>query len=162
MDKRDQTSKAIGKIIANLLSIEFVLRLFLYESVGPKHAQMNLWDLKVGDKVPENPITNYHPLGKLIDKVNQELERRGVPDRVDTRLVDLRDALAHGRVLANQPEGPFRLFKFSQPDSAKLVEVEFAVDLSQDWLDEQIKQTDTVLFNLVKLGRDLDLGAFPP
>jgi hypothetical protein len=48
-------------------------------------------------------------------KVNSELQALELSNRVDESLVKLRDALAHGRVLADVPEGPFRIFKFSKP-----------------------------------------------
>jgi len=62
---------------------------------------------------PRSPT--YDTLAQVMKKVNSELQALELSNRVDESLVKLRDALAHGRVLADVPEGPFRIFKFSKP-----------------------------------------------
>ena len=155
---------SIGRIILNLLSLEITLRLFLDEAQqpsGPTQAMsLDLHNLAVGDWVPETPLTSYDTLGQLIKKANCELEKHGLPERVDDSVVALRDALAHGRVLGDRPEGPFRVFKFSKPCRG-MVRVEVSVEITQDWLDQQKKSTAAEAMKVVEAGRKLGLSCFP-
>jgi hypothetical protein len=160
MSASEQLSLGIGRIIVNLQSLEFALRLFLYESVGPKDPSLRPEQLSVGDTVPENPFTNYDKLGDLVRKVNKRLEARGVPDRIDGSLVDLRDSIAHGRAMALQPTGPFRLLKFSRP-KAGAVQVTTAVYLTPPWVAQQVKRTFEEVNKVIRLGRSLGLACFP-
>jgi hypothetical protein len=107
-DKCRSIPLAIGKIFTNLQAFEFSLRLFLYESIGPQDATLNIDQLALNDWVSENPITNYDSLSDLITKVNERLNVLGIHEHVDDSLVDLRDALAHGWVSALHPIGPFK------------------------------------------------------
>lgn len=57
---------------------------------------------------------------------------------VDVELVDIRDAIAHGRVSAASIAGPIHLLKFSKPEPEdECVEVTFSVALTAAWLDSQ-------------------------
>jgi hypothetical protein len=150
MTNTDEFPKAIGEIFANLLALEFSLRFFLYESVGPQHATLSLDQLTAGDCVPENPITNYDSLGKLVRKVNERLEALDVPERVDNSLVDLRDTLAHGRIYYSQLDGPGKLLKFSRAKQGK-VRVTTAIELTPQWLKEQNKRTVAELKKVVRI-----------
>ena len=161
MTAPDQLPLAIGKIITNLQSLEFVLRLFLYESVGPQTPSLRLDQLSVGNTVPVNPLTSYDSLGDLVLKVNQRLQALGLPDHIDASLVDLRDSIAHGRLAALQPTGPFKLLKFSRP-KAGTVQVTAAVDLTPAWAAQQVKRTFEELNKVVRLARSLGLACFPP
>jgi len=161
MTNADELPTALGKIHVNLQAFEFLLRLFLYESVGPKDAALNFDKLTVGDWVQENPITNYDSLEILVRKVNERLEAIGKPDRVDRSLVDIRDALAHGRSLSSQPTGPFQLLKFSRPIQGK-VKVTTALYLTPQWLMDQIKHTNDEVQKIMSVGRSLGLSCFPP
>jgi hypothetical protein len=51
---------------------------------------------------------------------------------VDIGVVHIRDAIAHGRLVATK-ELPFRLWKFG-PRKNGHVEIEFSEELSPDWL----------------------------
>jgi len=160
MTNTDALPMAIGKIITNLQALEFSLRLFLYESVGPQDATLRLEQLVVGDWVSENPITNYDSLSILITKVNERLENLGVGERVDDTLVNLRDALAHGRTSALQPTGPFRLMKFSRGRQGK-VRVTTITELTPDWLAEQTRRTFAEVQKVARIGRSIGLSCFP-
>ncbi len=150
----------MGKLVGNLQSFEFLLRSCLYSSVGPQDATLNFDQLAVGDLVPENPLTNYDSLGDLIKKVNAQLEAAGRAERVDDSLVIVRDALAHGRVTALRPHGPFRLVKFLKPMKHKVI-VAIAIDLSPQWLAEQINKTRQEAKKVYEVGHGLGLSAFP-
>jgi len=154
----------IGKIVANLQSLEFVLRLILDELQNihgeGKRTQINFMKLTTGEWVSENYFTNYDTLNQLIQKVNSELHSRGLSERVDDSLVELRDTLAHGRVLALNPDGPYRVLKFSKPKDSK-VQATVSVDITPDWLSQQIKRTANELRKIVRLGQALGLKCLP-
>jgi hypothetical protein len=156
---KDHLAFAIGKIIWNLHSLEYALRLFLWESVGPKDPAFHPDQLSVNDKVAVNPITNYDSLGDLIMKVNKYLETLGKSERIDRSVVDLRDAIAHGRVVSFHPTGPFRMLKFSKPKSG-YVSVTTVVELTPDWLADQVKRTYSEVAKVAFIGRSLGLPFF--
>jgi hypothetical protein len=160
MTDADELALLMGKILANLQSFEFALRLFLYETVGPKDASLQLHRLTVGEWVSENPITNYDTLSVLISKVNEQLDALGIGERIDDQLVALRDAFAHGRTSALEPTGPFTLLKFSTARKGK-VQVTTVLDLTPQWLAEQTARTHAELMKVVRIGRSIGLQCFP-
>jgi len=154
-------SASLGKIMGNLHSLEFVMRLFLHEAQrAPGIQTASGFEETVGQWVPENSITNYDTLGQVIAKINSELQARGSTDRIEESMIELRDALAHGRILANWPPGPFRLVKFSKPRDAK-VQVVFSVTMTPEWLAEQVRRTHAEILKVVEAGRALGFDCFP-
>ena len=107
----DAHSWELGKLVNNSQSFELFLRVFLAGLAGSvkimregSHADMPRVDIpRVGDVVPETALTNYDSLGQLIDKYNDAVE---VHRRIDRELVEIRDALAHGRVVSLAPHPP--------------------------------------------------------
>jgi hypothetical protein len=164
MGPLDDRSSKIGKVVTNLQALEFSLRLFLDETQGYPNAKreitINLTGLTVGEWVPENYFTNYDTLNQLIRKVNAELQSRGLSEQIDESIVELRDALAHGRVLANHPDGPFRILKFSKPMNGK-TRVTVSVEMTSDWLSQQVKRTANEVLKIVKIGQSIGLKCFP-
>jgi len=154
----------IGSIVINLQSLEFALRLFLDETQGhpgvANDKSMQLTELVVGEWVSENYFTNYDTLKQLIRKANVELQTRGLSERVDESLVELRDAIAHGRVLSLNPEGPFRILKFSKPIDRK-TQVKISVEMTPEWLSQQTKHTHDEILKVVRLAQTLGLECFP-
>ena len=61
-------------------------------------------------------------------------ERRA--PKLDTTLIDLRDALAHGRVSAAEQNETLRLVKFSKPNGG-LTRVTYNQLMTEDWFMEQ-------------------------
>lgn len=160
----ENSAKSIGSIITNIQSLEFALRLFLDETQGhPAIASdnpSNLTELTVGEWVQENYFTNYDTLNLLIRKTNVELQKRGLSERVDESLVEIRDAIAHGRVLSLHPDGPFRIIKFSKPINGK-VQVAISVEMTPDWLSQQTKRTHDEILKVVRLAQSMGLECFP-
>lgn len=156
--------KKIGSVVTNLQSLEFALRLFLDETQGRpgvgNNKPLNLTKLTVGEWVPENNLTNYDTLKQLIQKTNAELQKRGLSERIDESLVQLRDAIAHGRVLSLYLEGPLHIVKFSKPDKSK-VQVEMSIEVTPEWLSLQVRRTQDELLKVVKLGQLIGLKCFP-
>lgn len=160
----DEAYEAIGKVIRNIHALEFALRLFLYEiqkNDSNLHNQsFDMHSLSVGDCIPETALTSYDTLGQLIKKFNAELRNRRFLDQVDSGVVGLRDAIAHGRVFSLQPEGPFSILKFSRPVNRQVV-VEVAVEINQAWVKQQVEHTLAELYKVIRLARDLGLTCFP-
>ena len=160
----NETFALVGAIVTHLQSLEFVLRRILYECAGLDRPGVHddLTRLKKGDRVALDPITNYDTLGEVIDKVNALLASRGLPERIDKSLVALRDAIAHGRALADHP-GPFTLIKFSKPPkpSHGKVTVEFTQVMTVEWLREQSVRTEREVREATEVARKMGLKCFP-
>src|SRR5260370_28215351 len=108
-------SEGLGKTIANLQSLEFLLRLFLHNTQQPEPTWLEKGptDMAVGDIVAETPLTDWSSLGVLIDRYNASIGGR--PSlRVSKSVVDLRDALAHGRMFMTDMTSAPILIKFEK------------------------------------------------
>lgn len=121
--------------MANFQSLEFALRAFLTKYSPPPFvpyaASSDVFSFPVGSVLPENPLTNYDSLGMLIEKANKLLRQQHAP-QLDKSLVDIRDALAHGRISSLQEEEQLRLIKYSKPDNGQ-VEVKYNEVLDEQW-----------------------------
>jgi len=130
--------RAVGALIVNLQSLEFLLRGFLstvYDSDAKgliPGMPPNLTTLHVGQSVPENYITNYDNLVQLIEKYNAFLTKKDISLLLDKQLVTLRDALAHGRVFQEQSRTKFQLLKFDRPANGQ-VQVVFSETMDDQW-----------------------------
>lgn len=144
----------LGSLLVNFQSLEFVLRAFLYQhqntqSMGIPDGQ-DMYATPIGGKLRENAFTNYDSLGALIKKFNASAASNA-ESNIDESLVDIRDALAHGRASAAQPTDTMRILKFSKPEKGN-VTVTFNAVLSKEWFVEQIRRVrDAVLIVAAKL-----------
>jgi hypothetical protein len=73
----------------------------------------DLYSFSVGQNLPESDLTSYASLGALIAKYNDTAQEQGLT-KIDDTLVEIRDALAHGRVSAELTSDTLRLIKFSK------------------------------------------------
>jgi hypothetical protein len=141
----------MGKLLVSFQCLEHALRAFLYERCDPPHEPLapgtDLDTMTFGDVVAENAITRWDSLSHLIRRYNRAIGDGQLA--VDPSLVDLRDALAHGRMAASLSERNFALIKFTRPYAGR-VEVGFRQELSKEWMDNQIKR---VLAECEKVGR---------
>ena len=132
---QEEHARHLGGLLANFQSLEFVLRAFLHAL--PKAGRMgvpygtDIYLSQVGTELPENEFTNYDSLGDLIDCFNKEMKTRGLPE-IDLKLVEVRNAIAHGRVSAPSQNETLRLIKFGKPLNKK-VKVEFNEMLTKEW-----------------------------
>jgi len=138
----DEHVRHLGGLVANFQSLEFILRAVLQASpsarpIGIPHGT-NIYSYPVGAELPLNELTSYDSLGELIAKFNSQAAQLGLP-AVDATLVEIRDALAHGRVSADVIENDLRLLKFSKPDDGS-VRVTFNERLSSEWFTNQKKR----------------------
>ena len=97
----------IGCIVTNLQALETVRRRYLMAVHGQQMQSPNVGDLKTG----ETYLTNFLSLEALVRKLNDSLTEEERKFEVDTAVVDLRNAFAHGRLLTEN-EFPARLWKF--------------------------------------------------
>jgi len=163
VNEQQKIQTHIGTIVTNLQSLEFALRLLLYELERVEKqcpaSNLEFHQLRENDWIEENPLTNYDSLEIVINKCNAEMDKRDESEHIDKSLVNLRDAFAHGRVLSLQPMGPFRLLKFSRPNHGK-VQVIFCVEMTPEWIKSQVRRTYEEVQKVVKLGRKLGLTCF--
>ena len=125
----------------NFQSLEFALRAFLQtlpsaRPLGIPHG-IDIYTYPVGTELPESELTSYDSLGKLIDKFNAEMNARGLSG-IDPRLVEIRDALAHGRVSSASIDDNLRLLKFDKPLNGK-VRITFNEKMTEAWFAAQTK-----------------------
>ncbi len=127
---------ALGRLVGNLSSLEWVLRNVLYLLERPPHATfpsgVSLRTAMPGERLPHNALTSWDTLEKLIDAFNQRN-----PTPLNPNLKTVRDAFAHGRLLGADDWDHLVLMKFFPPDSSGVV-VEARYDLTLEWMDEQI------------------------
>jgi len=98
----------------------------------------DIYSFPVGSEVPENELTSYDSLGILIAKFNRAMIAQGKPT-IEPALVDLRDAVAHGRVSAPTRDGYFRLLKFDRPVAGR-VKVTFNEVMTEVWFKAQTER----------------------
>lgn len=136
----EEYTLSIGKIIVNLHSLEFALRTFLWNHenlVGPRNCHIAIEQLQIGQTVPVNAFSNFDTLRMLIEKFNKIVHQTNSTLLVDPTIVDLRDALAHGRIWAETPQPPMQLVKFGKPSDGKTT-VTYVELINSAWLDSQI------------------------
>jgi len=137
---------ALGKIVANLQGLELMIRSFLHDTLDAQdglHQQPFPLDVAVGTELPVDHLTNYDPLGRLIDKYNE------TNPPLDKYLVDLRDALAHGRVMGEIESNHYRLLKFSKPVNG-MVEVTHNEELTEEWLMSRKAMTSKAIKEVIE------------
>lgn len=141
MDINDYSIR-LGKLVSNLQSLEFILRAYLQQLPNSRPFGIpngeDIYQYPVGSELPVNEITSWDSLIQLIEKHNKWAVNQGEKE-IDKSIVDLRDALAHGRVSASSPNESLRLLKFSEPINGK-VQVVFNEVLSLEYLNRQIKR----------------------
>ena len=138
----DTYASALGRILSNLQTLEFALRARLsYDDPVTEQlpAGMRLQDLKIGQVVVKNSLTSYETLGQLVSRYNAQLPAADADCKVDPTVVQLRDALAHGRISSPDLESDFVLLKFGRATGHTVV-VEYAQQLSREWFVQQVQR----------------------
>jgi hypothetical protein len=147
----------IGRLVTNLLSLEFAMRAVLAKHNEAREPQGDFWNAQPGDSVPENSLTDYRSLGQVVDGFNATARAGGSSNLVDRSVVGIRDMLAHGRILALEPRLPWTLFKFGSPTDGK-VPVEARQVLDEDWLRAQVGWTREQVLGASAAAADLGHG----
>lgn len=122
-------TQGIGGIVTNLLALETVLRYFLLKLNG-EEVQFPT----VGDREAKvTYLTRFASLSKLISEYHAALGETEKKYAVDTSVVPIRNAFAHGRLLTST-EIPARLWKFGSHKLGQVVDIEFCEELTAEWL----------------------------
>ena len=135
----DEHVNHLGGLVGNLQSLEFALRIFLNRQPDARPIGMpygtDIYYTPVGSTLPENDLTSYDSLGELIAKFNSVANAKGTKT-IDANIVELRDALAHGRVSSALANEHMRLLKFDRPKGGA-VRVVFNQEMNSDWFKGQ-------------------------
>ena len=148
--------RALGHLMGNLWSLEWMVRNVLYLEGHAPHTPMPgqrlLLTAQVGNAFPENALTSYASLTPLLKAFNKTASKP-----IDLDLVTLRDTLAHGRVVAGNDEAEhLSLVKFHPPDANHSVVVATRYELTLQWMDEQIIRVGDALD--IAIARYKELG----
>lgn len=122
----------LGKLVSYFHTLEFLIRSILKNNEQDK-PNTNYSRLKKGQTVPEDSMTNYDPLGGLIEKYNKLVSKEL---KITKDIVEIRDAIAHGRVFSDNPNLPMMLVKFNKPEDGR-VSVTFAAKMDRQWFTEK-------------------------
>jgi hypothetical protein len=143
----DDHAKKLGCLFCNFQSLELCLRAFLHNlpSTTPSGVEYGtcMYSLPVGSELNESPFTNYDTLATLIEKYNAEVGS-GSFAPIDRTLVEVRDALAHGRVSAPMVCGTLRLIKFTKPKDGR-VKIAFSAAMTESWFTHQIERVSQAI-----------------
>lgn len=130
----DVHARELGGLVGNLQSLELFIRLYLAQRPGSPVRGVygdDVIDKPVGTLIEESDMSNYASLKFLIKEFNKCLanSRRL---QIDEALVDLRDALAHGRVFSTSNYRDFRLIKFDRPENG-YARISYSETMSLSW-----------------------------
>lgn len=145
----DPFFRDMGALQTKFFTLEYELRTFLFRNEDLPFMR-DFDSIAEGDELDANPFTNRDSLGPLIDKYNAVVKHRDPELVVDRRVVDIRDAIAHGRVYRRSVEGQLRLLKFSKVGKDGKVRAEFVETLDRAALGKW----NMFLFMTVKRVRD--------
>lgn len=141
----DNLDQSLGSLIQQLLALEFGLRLCLAKNENRGISPVTL-PIKVqpGDSVPLSALTDYSTLGILINRYNSWARDNGKRE-VSTKFVELRDAIAHGRLckiddgITPPADVPWTLLKFGKPaPNGQTVTLTFRQTITSEWVNEQL------------------------
>ena len=133
----DDYNRKIGAIIMNLQALETVIRFFFFRKNGEQHP----FPKPGGERyVPSTSLTKYCQLRKWVRKFNSGLKQEELTKySISEDIVEIRDAIAHGRLLAPDPPSlPYTLWKFGEAVDGQ-VEVKMSKVLTAEWLDNTSK-----------------------
>lgn len=130
----------IGKIIANLWSLESLLRLTL--AVENNQQFKDIFGMDVGSKQKENYIVGYYQLSTLIDLFNNLPNNRFNLNKDE--ILDIRHLISHGRITIEDKENysSWVLYKFSDRDINNEFTLQKKIFISKEegkWLKESNK-----------------------
>jgi hypothetical protein len=133
MDYKEHSLR-VGYIHMNLAALESSLRFFLLKANGQVFSSPTPSDTDA----PINYITKFASLGGLIKEYNEALKSSEGAYKITDEAVRIRDALAHGRLVAPANGFPVTLWKFGAERSGR-VPIEYNDVLTVDWLDNAWK-----------------------
>jgi hypothetical protein len=138
---------ALGHFWQNFNNLELFLRLYLNQKNGKDNIYgYSFLELPIKTECEENPMTDWKTFGELCKLFNSYQDTN---NKIDfTEIVELRDAMAHGRVTGDS-EANMYVIKYSKPKGNKVI-VEYTRKIN---LDELNKITDKI----GELGKEISL-----
>jgi len=135
----------LGKLIYSFQCLETLLRVVLLQLDPLQHAKADLdfERMELGAEIAVNEFTDYESLRVLCQRFNDHMNSTGAPT-LNLGLVDIRDAIAHGRIICTSTVFPMRLVKFSKPYSG-MVKLLVNDVMDQDWFELQLLRTRRAL-----------------
>jgi len=143
----------LGKLVGNLLTIEMAARLAIVKLDSHAASQVftQLPQVKEGDQIEWNAFTNSDDLRQTLEKYNK---RAPSTCKIDvSSIVNLRDALAHGRTFGSGEMTHLRLLKFNRKKQQGNILVTFAQDMTGEWFRKNIEMLN---FAIAKVATAID------
>lgn len=138
----------LGEIVGNLQTIEMAARLAIVklDEYSASSVSTQLPQVQEGEQVEWNAFTNSNDLRQTLEKYNKHAP---LECRVDVNsIVNLRDALAHGRTFGFGGMKNLRLLKFQRKQDNGKVVVELAQDMNDEWFNLNIEMLGNALNKL--------------
>lgn len=158
-EKFENHALKLGKLVGNLLTIEMASRLAIVklDEYAASKVFSQLPQVNEGDQVEWNAFTNADDLRQTLEKYNK---RAPLKCKVNiTAIVNLRDALAHGRTFGFGKMKHLRLLKFNRKQHQGKVSVDLVQDMNDIWFDENIEMLNEAV-NKVTISLDYEKREF--
>lgn len=159
-DPLDNYAYRLGAVWGRLMSLETLLRLAI--SGGKFTLPL---DAFVGDEADVDAVNRWGYLSELVRQYNTVAATQR-PEHVlayGGEIVALRNALAHGIAVSTSPAPPLRLLKFGKPSATTgRVRVDFAADMTTEWLDTQQRLVQQAVQTVVSYIKAMGIGQSTP
>lgn len=154
MDSKEYNLHALGfgKLMGNILSLEFLLRMVLINTDNDPQKQFPEWDrlyeLEKGETITLNSFTSDKYFSDVVKNYNSNIRIKEEGLTIDDALIDIRNALAHGLISGADPSPPFNLLHFTKRGGE--IKVNLNALMTIDWFNEQIRQVRAAMENVGK------------
>jgi hypothetical protein len=148
----EKYSRCLGQLISGFQMLELFIRVRLQDMPDARPmgitAYQDMFAYPEGTELPVTEMTSFDALGKVITRYNKEARKWSYPE-LDPFLVELRDAIAHGKFGWDEKTNRVRLIKFSEHRNGK-VTVVLNVEISEEWCEEQRERITKATAELTK------------
>jgi hypothetical protein len=135
-------------LLANLSALDLNLRVALYHMDTPRELRRKrgwlIAEMKLGEEIEKSWMTDDCYLSDLILAYNERQALAGLT-QIDTGIRDLRNAMAHGIIMAGSKTSPAATcIKFARPKKGSSVTtVEAKYEMTFEWIGEQTRRVLT-------------------
>jgi hypothetical protein len=130
----------LGELAANLVTLEFALRVALYLYETPR-AQRRLPSFKIANL--DSWVSSWSSLSDAIEVYNEIQAVAGQP-QIDAGIIDLRNAIAHGRITGGSSADPMTVTR-SDLASRELVRASEKHVMTLDWIRAQTDRVSSAI-----------------
>jgi hypothetical protein len=127
----DKHTLGIGRLWSALLSLELVLRFCINRKTNQSAALPKFDTMNTGDILDRNVLIDCDTLANVIDKFNSEFREMNESVEKD-RIAPLRNAIGHGKIIAEQPS-PLNILNFEDYDRTHVKLIYFE-EITEDWI----------------------------